>query len=1504
MDSGPVPSAVGAAVLCCACVLCAVLCCALHLLRVHSTTMAKASGKESVPAKKKARRSSRHETASPSHYGPVACTSAAAALVQAYLAVDHVAAAAAATTTTAATDPTTNDSGRKGASSSSTPQAAAPDSSSCFLYMSESRFDPVKRRFGGKSKPVSMASLPGDATGRGFRLSFGTTAKIVATKEAMHTALHCRCVFVLLREVSSEGIAKSSSSSSQGEGRPATERSSASRSRRTDTAHLIALSPDDLFLALSVDSFPLAVSIEGEGSSRGGTPTGGSGGGGGGGGGGTRGSNNSYSKRRSHSPAAGSTLSRAFEVIDGPVIIHRPPSRVGEPWRGLEVYRPEAAPPHDDGKTRPWRGQRLPLPPGLWQGQGQGHRDETRGQGGGSGLVPCTVFGGGSGSSGSGGVGGVSDGNGGGSGIGSLSGGVSHDKTFCLDLSTPTNFGLTPPAPNGDAARFKKRAAGTGAGAGGALLVAPPSASPLASIHPDIAACGGFGRRRTALFGKGGYLSAVVALPAAAGGGAAAGAGGSSTAVAAAAEASVTTLPTPNWMSLSDDQEGRTSLSPWGGAPRGLLNSFTCLCRAPEVDAGVVTLAGASPRGAAGGGLVLRPLPPTVYVGATAVAAAAVTAGGGIDGGRINVDRDGGGVLLELQGEGTLSCSRSLPAPPWAVMTAAVDDAQGVLVVLLADAAGTALLLARDGSGFPVVEEYRAVAAAFAGDFLDNGREQVALLPTVAAAAHAGPGSGGGGGAASPGGRRAVAATTAANRVGAGCIGGGWEQLPLKTLVKRAIVTDCSSVWGNGRRDDLAARPGTGPIQVVGARPNGAEGGGGAASGASGGAAVAETAARVPEAMKGKKRHRPSGENDDDAADGGGGGGGGSGGGKVGSANVSGKVGPSVGGSLGPSKRSNGGSEEGHRLDNLSTVVDVLRRRVQAEEARLLRLQLARRGKAAALEAAKLALSVQVGSDMGSAGGNCLLDPPPWLARSTARAFYDGQTVPGGASTVSTPRWIDEAPTETAASPLRCAIARVRFHAPSRTLCVDALVSNSSLRPTATDTPVDGSSPAAESAASVATAATTAAAAVPAAVTNVCLAASSVSGRLTTRSAVCPRLGPGESATVRACIDVPLDFLVAGGDGGGGGGGGGVKSGEAAALLVSCMWGCSSDTDFDVAEGRTKGPPTAGRAKAVVAAAAAAGVETRSIGADAPRSIIFARVLVSAWDMLGIGLLSSAGEAPPLTTSEVNIGGETSCISTNSRVELRNGGMLARRTSSRKTCDGGGGGGGGGGRDAGGGGGDGSGIDRQHHLGLFNVGTRLDLLLRSDTSGRLTSLPQAVRSLSAVASLPEPWAGGAAVTVGGCSERAAECILRAGGGDSPGASAVLLAVATGALPDGVRASVDHASRQGRELVVAAASAIGDETAALEAVARARRRVGGKSLPPLGMAGVGVGVGGVGGRSGDGQGVGAGGGLAEALRRYAAAQMKTDVLVAQVVGRIAAVATVGAGDGEGDRPGCF
>ncbi|CAM9387302.1 unnamed protein product, partial [Ectocarpus fasciculatus] len=887
-----------------------------------------------------------------------------------------------------------------------------------------------------------------------------------------------------------------------------------------------------------------------------------------------------------------------------------------------------------------------------------------------------------------------------------------------------------------------------------------------------------------------GVGAAVVALPAAV-------AAASSSAAEAEDSARPPHLP-PQWASLFVDREGAASLSPWRGlASESRYHSPTCLSRAPDIDSGVVGLAtGALPEGTAAagdGGLILKSLPPTVYAGV------ALDGGwGGAEATTAAADGNGGGALLELQG-GALSCARLLPAPPSSVMAAAVDDAQGVLVVLLADQAGTALLLARDGCDLPVVEEHRGIAAAFKGDFLGNGREQVALL---SATSTGGGGAGSGGGAGKPG-KRGVAASKTG--------GGGWEQLPLKSLVKRALVTDCSCVWGNERREDLPATPSSGGV-------NGESG----ASGSSRAAALTGGVEVPRGAAKGKKRQRSSGLGDE-----------------AGVAASSGANGSPVA----LAKPSKGGGADGKdsRLSRLSSVVGVLRRRVQAEEARLLQLRQARRGKAAALEAAKLALTANVesgsacggGCDVSADGGDHGEDAGSPRAPSNARLFLDGLVTPafggGGVSTLPSGHQVGERVAEEPppAAPLQCAIARVRFHPPSRVLCLDAHVRNPS-------------PPKADNAAEATPAAAAAAAAgPPVTVVNVCLTVASASGHLATRSAVCPRLRPGESATVRACVEVPFGLLA-----GGGGGGGGVVPGRVASLYASCSWSLGGASSPAAAGGGTRTPPPAN---------STAGTRESDTLDRPSRSFMFARVLVSPKDMLGLG----GGVASLAQASEDKQVGQDFFGHHRS--------AKAAAARGRRSGAGSGGGGSGGG---GSGGGDGC-----KHLGLFDVGTRLDLLLSSldpstTTTTSLAALPRAVRSLSEVAALPEAWAGGAAVRVNGCSERAAGCTLRAG--DSPSAPAVLLTVAAGALPDGTLASADHASGQGRALLVAAAAALKDELAALEAVARERGRL---------------------------DGGGGTGRLAAALRRYGAAQRKSDVLAAQLAGRVVA-ARGGAAPGEG------
>ncbi|CAM9765008.1 unnamed protein product [Ectocarpus sp. 4 AP-2014] len=883
-----------------------------------------------------------------------------------------------------------------------------------------------------------------------------------------------------------------------------------------------------------------------------------------------------------------------------------------------------------------------------------------------------------------------------------------------------------------------------------------------------------------------GVGAAVVALPAAV-----------PAASSSAAEAEDPSRPPhlpPQWTSLFVDREGGASLAPWCGlASESRHHTPTCLSRAPDMDSGVVGLAsGALPEGttAGDGGLILKSLPPTVYAG--------VALDSGRGGAEATTATEGdGGALLELQ-KGALSCARLLPAPPSSVMAAAVDDAQGVLAVLLADQAGTALLLARDGCDFPVVEEHRGIAAAFKGDFLGNGREQVALLSAASTGA-----GGSGGGAGKPGKRGAAALKTG---------GAGWEQLPLKSLVKRALVTDCSRVWGNERREDLPTTPSGGVNDEGGA-------------GGSRGDVALTGGVEVPkEATKGKKRQRSNGLGDE-----------------AGVAASSGANGSSVALPK-PTKSEGADGNKDSRLSRLSSVVGVLRRRVQAEEARLLQLRQARRGKAAVLEAAKLALTASVesrstcggGCEVSADGGDHGEDAGPPRASSNARLFLDGLVTPafgggggggrgGGGSTLPSGHQVHERiAEEPPPAPLQCAIARVRFHPPSRVLCLDAHVRNPS-------PPKAGN--AAE--ATPAAAAAAAAAGPPVTVVDVCLTVASASGHLATRSAVCPRLRPGESATVRASVEVPFGLLARGG-GGGGGGGGGVVPGTAASLYASCSWSLGGDSSPVAPGGGTRTPLISSKAGAR---------EGDTLGRPS-RSLMFARVLVSPKDMLGLGGgVASLAHAPEDTQAGQDF-------------------FDHHRSTKAAPARG----------QRGGGGVGGVGGDGCKHLGLFDVGTRLDLLLSSSdpptsSNTSLAALPRAVRSLSEVAALPEAWAGGAAVRVNGCSERAAGCTLRAG--DSPSAPAVLLTVAAGALPDGTLASADHASGQGQALLIASAAALKDEMTALEAVARERGRQDG------------------------------GGGterLAAALRRYGAAQRKSDVLAAQLAGRV--VAARGGAPGEG------
>lgn len=1163
-------------------------------------------GHEVAPSKRKSRRISRQsEVSVPSNYGPVVCTSTAA-LVQPYLTVDAP--------------------GPCAASSGSSSQIKG---GVCSLHMSESRFDPIKLRFGGKSKPVCSAvhdAIGGDGVvgSKGAHLNFGPGSRVVATSEAMSADLHCRCVYVLvLCEASSDGIGEAlcpspSTSSAQGTGEPrsAPQKAAAdSRGRLLDTAHLIALSPDDLFLAISVDSFPLELSpTEAES-------------------GANEGSNGQGTASQClQTPIAAGALPRAFEIFDGPIVVHRPEAKPGEPWTGLEVFRPESDEQSVDLMRRVWKGQLVVKPPPLDDVLGKNRRG----------------------------------------------GGDNSRTAFRLDLAAAgaKKGGATPSPSEPEPGLMKQAMCSTVGG----LLVCPAGSLSPGIPGGDLSGCGLQGRRLGKADDRDGLNAsrgAILAVPAAS---------YASSSVAGSKNGAQCSIPHA-WMSLSFDRYGQASLSPWCGIPLGPRDSLSCLCRAPAMDSGIVNLVRPSVETDMSAGLVVKPSPLTMYVG---------------------VAHERGGSLMELRRGGALSCSLSLPAPPRAVMTAAVDDARGVLAVLLADEFGTALLLARDGSELPIVEQYRGVAFAHSGDFLGNGREQVAFFPSAAASL-----------------------TATAARSGTST----WEQLPLKALVKRALVTDCSCLWGNGRRDDLAVLPGAGVIQVGGGVTSGS-GNGDIGSGVG----RSEILSGASDIFKGRKRTRTEADSNKDLEN------------RREKHNVS----------------TASGDED--RLGRLSAVVGVLRRRVQAEEARLLKLWRGRRGKAAMLEAAKLALVAQVegGVRQSSREGKGYAEAP---FLSSARAFFDGQTAATDGKGSNPPPWVLQGLSNTSLRPPCCEIARVRFHAPSRTLCLDARVSNFCQT-----------------------------------VNDVCISVASASGPLTTRSAVCRRLCPGEYATIRSCVDVPSW----------------IQTGEVTPLYASCTWCTNSINDEEAASVVGRG---------------------REFHRSTKHCAIFARILVSPQDMLGVGSLSSSAGVSPFPNPE------ESGVETSSALCLGSGSRYAFDDDITVTKDG-------------------------RNIGMFDVGVRLDLLVRSDTSSTTTTslaaLPQALRSLSATASsIPEPWAGGAAAHFAGCSERAAACTLRTS--DSPGASAVLLRVAKGALPDGVRASADHASEQGIALAAAAGRALRKELVALEGVARIRRRraVGGVDGGGTGEAKEGVDE------------------VSGALERYWMAQMESDLLVARINARIVA-----------------
>lgn len=1127
--------------------------------------------------RKKARRGSRSDTSCPTHHGPVASTSGGSALVQAYLSVDA-----------------NTNAGNNGV------KAAAAEGE-CVLHMSESMFDRAKRRFGGKSKAVGLATAHNDdderAPRRGSRLAFGPNARVVATREVMNDNLHCRCVFVLLLEgTSAAGVSDGSTERHENSSLPGCD----------SKAHLVALSPNDLFSALWVDSFRMSIDAATE-------------------------------KRRDCDDQmlyslASDPLPEAFEVLDGPVIIHRPRATPGEPWLGLEVFRRSRRRVHDSGPSS-WRGQRLVVtPPGQ------------------------------------------------------------PSKTSDVDMDRDS--------PEQEAPAVQGANAGVRSCASAPLLACPQAHnSEVATAAPATSrrgvSCRGAGSER-----MGDAASPVLALPS----------------PAESAEAVPSLEPT--WASLSLRSNGPASLSPWRGPLSGSRRTFTCLCRGPSADLGAVGLADATSGVDVGDGLVLRPLPPPFYLGSTEP---------GSDDPQVSKS-DGGelGALWELHGQ-ALACARPLPAPPRAVCSAAVDDGQGVLVVLLADEVSTALVLARDGSEFPLVEEYQGVSTAFAGDFLGNGREQVVLLPAVGPEANSGAEGGGGGISAG-----------APSKAGIGV----WEQTPaLKALVKRALVTDCSSVWGNGQCLDSAVLSSAGPIRVGGGRANGFGGPGD-------GSVDTNSNADADGSEVYGRRKRPRADAAQGDAVGGHGGAGGS----------------AARGGSDRLRQAEGG--DSHRHERLSKVVSVLRHRVQAEEARLLRLRQARRGKVALLHASELMLACQAidggwGGSEGASGTRI-----SGSLRRAFDAFGDGLVAcfPEQASS-GAPREPELDGQHTPRHELGCTVSEIRFHPPSRTLCVDATITN--------PPDVDGESQQARARAAV----------------NLCLSVACASGRLNIRSGICPRLGPGQSATVRACVQVPPSALAHET----------MSPGGVASLFVSCSW-C-----WERVHVREEGAP-----------GKHAGLRS---------SVIFARVLVSPEDMLGIPKGGSGG---------VQFASESDAKSSRRAAHDHAGGDSGRGVPMK-------------------------------HIGLFDVGTRVDLLLRTVQPGLATALPQAIRALSCLSSLPGPWASGAEGYVGACSERAAEYTLRAC--DASGAAGVLVRAAANVLPDGVRASTDPASSDARALVTAVIRALLSEISALEAIARERRRAV-ASLPA----------------EGNGKGRVA---VLATLERYVDAQMRTDVLAAQLAARLVA-----------------
>ncbi|CAM9546453.1 unnamed protein product [Choristocarpus tenellus] len=1232
--------------------------------------MSTASNGQSKRPKKNSRpRTGGRESSLPHLYGPLACTSDAA-ILQGYLSFESL------------------------PSNKSVNIANKDASISSDLHISEARFDVAKRRFGGHAKRVVLTG-PGVGVGG---VCLGKTATIVDMQEVMHYGLHCRCVFVLIFE----GYGKEDGGLGVGmsQGREVDEKlGEHSSGEKQHTAHLVTLSPNDIFTALSVDSFYFTLPGDGvsDSKSRDGCSDGGNG--------------------------CKEVTSQAFAILDGPAVIRKTGCNFDAPWQGLELFSHNTA--------SPWTSQRL-SPPAGWA-EGKRVQNESMRTGGRKGKF------------------------------------AQWDR-LQLNLNVAAGgereWSTSPPD--------------------------PPFLDNKGGTHPPLVVCqlGEYGKEGV---GSSAHFSRT---------------GGSeykNSALLAVQQGLGRVQQDFCWATLSANMNegGESTLASWHGLPREWQDRMTCLCPAPGRSVAVGLTAaqgfGTISEGLGGSGdVLLDTVPPTLYVGARANSGGCGRAG---EEQRSRRDQPGEGVLLAVCG-GALSCDRQLPAPPLSVTVAAVDDAEGVVAVVLSDVEQTALILARDGSDLLPIEEYRGVGQLFVGDFLSNGREQVALIPSSGTNQHpAQPNSG---------------------RCG---VGSRWEQTPLKTIVKRALVTDCSCIWGQGNKDDTL--PETGHIRL--SREVSSVGG---SSGVR-----EEGPARKRQCYRDEATKRESTMDQPVAGSGGTGQKGEKGKGK--------EVGAPQDLSTTMTKSRRSIDERGDaRLSRLSSVADVLRHRVRTEEARLLGLQRASEEKEALLIAARTALTRQAyrgtystgqssatltGIEVGegskqetaqSVASSSRKKSPPF--REAQKAFENDLVpcFPSGRAVHTSDQSSANLSKQSHGMMLRCKIVRLRFHAPSRTLCVDAQAENP-LRHSACDHSAgSGSETGTEAERTNADAEQADTGSNSAAVNTIALTLSADGGCVSTHSAVCPRLAPGEGTTLRACAEIHPGLL---------------PGGCTASLYLSCSWIWEGSSPI-VNDANTNEPGHGKQNRSVVSTREWAGAQR-----DLAGSVIFARVCISPQDILGVG----------------SFGMDSTVLQ---KITIPSAGAAVETVE--QTED----------------------YEPEH-----NIGARMDLLVQSRTAS-LEALPQAVRSLSEVLFLPEPWAGGARAMVrrdvtAFSSERAAEATLRAPALGA--AAAVLLQVVRGLLPDGVTAGPSHASEEGLALISAVVGALRAELVALQEFAggirvragdgQVRGSSAGQDDDPTSAATQELGTGGV---SADVE-------VNAALNAYVQAQGRTDLLVSRLIGRIVA-----------------